>query len=431
MWARGHVRLVGLLVFAAAAAAGFLLFRPRPASEEALVAPAATPLGITLHGTRKGLRAEAFGTPVTILFADADGKTLYSFDKDGPDSPTCAGDCAKSWPPAAVPSNAAAEGDWSVIARLDGLRQWALRGRPFYTFSGDAGSGDSKGDGADGAWHAAQFQPAKDVILPLGIGLRELPNGGGQAFVDDRNLTLYARGSAGCAATAGCESHWKPAPAPEIANRIGDFSVTGGEDGIRQWAYKGRPLYTFDGDLAPDDANGAGADPHFQVALYVRYFMPAEVSVRHAPGLGDILQTAAGMTLYARDRFIDADGHNFRTDHGAEVTGRALGTASCDVECTKTWHPLAAPAGALASGYWDIYVRADGTRQWAYKGYALYTYGGDRKPGEVNGNESYALMPIGQDDQFPTALAAASAGGTGAPRAGIGVGAMFWRAAIP
>jgi predicted lipoprotein with Yx(FWY)xxD motif len=423
-------RLIGLvgIGLVALAAVGYWALQPRRDHGEALVAPLATPPGITLHATRRGGRAEAFGTPATILFTDAGGKTLYGFEKETPGTSTCTGDCAKVWTPAVAPANAVAEGVWSMIARPDGVRQWVFKNHPLYIFGGDTALGDTKGDSAEDARHAAQFQPAKDATLPLGIGLRELPNGGGQAFVDDHGMTLYA---GDC--TDKCTGHWKPVPAPEIANRVGDFSVVARHDGIRQWAYQGRPLYLFDGDLMPDDANGAGFDPKIQVALLLRYFMPADVSVRHTAALGDILATREGMTLYARDRFIDADGHNFRTDHGTEATGRALGTMACDVECLKTWKPLVAPADAMASGYWDIFVRSDGARQWAYKGYALYSYAGDHKAGDTNGNESYALMPLGQTDTYETAIASAgaSAGGTGAPRAGAGVGAMFWRAATP
>jgi predicted lipoprotein with Yx(FWY)xxD motif len=267
-----------------------------------------------------------------------------------------------------------------------------------------------------------------------------LPNGGGLALTDDLGMTLYAfvgpLGKAAACGDAACARHWKPATAPEIANPAGDFSVLARGDGIRQWAYKTRPLFRFDGDLQPDDANGAGFDPRFQVALPRRYFMPDAVAIRHAPALGDILVRRDGMTLYARDRFIDADGHNFRTDHGSDATGRALGAMSCDSDCVKTWHPLEAPADALPSGYWDIFVRPDGSRQWAYRGYALYSFAGDHHPGEINGNENYTLMPLDQNDPYAAAITGATtvatAGGvSAAPRPGIGVGAMFWRAATP
>ena len=36
-------------------------------------------------------------------------------------------------------------------------------------------------------------------------------------------------------------------------------------------------------------------------------------------------------------------------------------------------------------------MREDGTRQWAYKGFAMYTYVGDKAPGDKTGHEIYEL----------------------------------------
>ena len=33
-------------------------------------------------------------------------------------------------------------------------------------------------------------------------------------------------------------------------------------------------------------------------------------------------------------------------------------------------------------------ARADGSKQWAYKGYALWTYDGDKKPGDMTGHDA-------------------------------------------
>jgi predicted lipoprotein with Yx(FWY)xxD motif len=432
---------LGILAVAAAAAfAAYKASRPHVAVVAAFEVPMATPPGIVFRTAARGGRDFQ---PPQILFADDSGALLYSFDKGAePGSAACDGDCAKGWTRAVPAPNAAATGNWSVIVHPDGAAQWAFDGKPLYRRMADAPALDAKPDaakqkGSNPAWRAVAFDSRTAPNLPLGIQVRDLPTGGGQAFTDDGGFTLYAFDGgvdgSDCKNPA-CALRWKPAAAPEIARRVGDFTVEARDDGVRQWAYRGRSLYRFTGDLQPDDANGAGFDPRFQVALLRRYFMPDSVVIRHAPALGDILTTQAGMTLYARDRFIDADGHNFRTDHGSETTGRALGVMSCDVDCTSRWHPLAAPAGAMPSGYWDIFMRPDGTRQWAYKGYALYSFTGDRQPGEINGNESYALMPLGQDDPYATALAGAKTlegNPTPPPRPGLGVGAMFWRAATP
>jgi len=400
----------------------------------AFTAAPATPPGITLQLLHAGGRLGAAGPAV---YADADGMTLYRYDKDTPSAPSaCSADCRKTWRAAAAPANAQADGDWSVLDDREDGRHWALKGVRLYRCADDAHPGDTKCDGRDGDWHMAAYHPGDGVAMPLGIGLRELPNGGGQAFVDDRNMTLYmlapTKGDR-AGADADCRSNWKPAAAPEMADRVGDFAAVTRRDGVRQWTYRGWPLYRFAGDDNPDDANGAGADPHFQVALLQAYFMPPGIAIGHNPALGDILTAGNGMTLYARDRFIDADGHNFRTDHGTPATGRALGTASCDGDCLQDWRPFKAAAGAMPSGYWEIFTRPDGTAQWAYKGYALYFYAEDKAPGDVRGNERYTLNPLHQaepsDPSGDVKVATMTAEGASPPS--IGVGGFFWRAVVP
>ncbi len=418
-----RLRILAVCATIVAIAAGLIrLLQPVASGGGATEAPLATPPGITLHPVRPPGRTIPYGTPPPVAYADDRGMTLYVGPAD------CGGDCATRFPPARPPENWRPAGDWTVTPGADGAPQIALHGRRLHRFSGDAAPGEAKGEDQDGGgWSIAQFDPAAGFPLPDGITVRDQPNAGGLAFHDDRGRMLYARDDAPCA--VGGSARWKPAAAPEIANPVGDFAMVQRRDGVAQWRYRGAPLFTFDGDLGPDDAKGAACG--FRAALLIRYFVPQAVAIHTIPGLGDVLTDSAGMTLYARDRFIDADGHNFRTDHGAEATGRALGVAACDAACAKSWRPLAAPPDAAPSGYWDIYVRPDGTRQWAYKGYALYTFAGDARPGEANGNGSYALTPLGKDDHGAALAPVAIPVGGGAPSPGAGIGALFWRAAAP
>ncbi|MHA3904588.1 COG4315 family predicted lipoprotein [Castellaniella sp. WN] len=85
--------------------------------------------------------------------------TLYVFDKDtaGSGKSVCNGGCAANWPPLLAASGATATGDWSVVTRDDGGKQWAYKGRPLYYWSKDAKPGDKTGDGfLNNAWHAAR-----------------------------------------------------------------------------------------------------------------------------------------------------------------------------------------------------------------------------------------------------------------------------------
>ena len=85
------------------------------------------------------------------------GMTLYTFDKDAGGKSVCNGPCATNWPPLMATGNANPSGDWSIITRDDGSKQWAYKGKPLYIWAKDQKPGDKTGDGfANNAWHVAK-----------------------------------------------------------------------------------------------------------------------------------------------------------------------------------------------------------------------------------------------------------------------------------
>jgi predicted lipoprotein with Yx(FWY)xxD motif len=396
--------------------------------------PLETPPGITLQ-----LRADGVGAPPTaqldVYYADAHGMTLYTFAKDSVRGvSTCRDECAKLWPAALAPPGTVATAGWSLIPRADGTRQWVHLGAPLYRYAHDESIGETKGDGLDnGAWRALQFRPAGILALPDGVSAREVADAGGAALVDAQGMTLYRYAGdrrhpgVGCDAGADCARRWIPLEAPAITRAVGDFSLAPRDDGITQWAYRGELLFLFDGDQKPGDANGIDADPRFQVAFVLRDFMPADATIERTEALGRILGLRSGATLYQRDRATPDEGHDFRADHGPPALGRALGTGSCDARCLRSWRPYAAPPDAFPSGNWDTTMRPDGSRQWVYKGFALYTYALE-KPHEISGNETYDLTEVNGTEKVIAVDQYVTAGGAAA---GIGVGALFWHAVVP
>src|SRR5580704_11739711 len=89
------------------------------------------------------------------MFVNAKGMTLYTFDKDTTGKSACNGQCAMNWPPLTAAADAKPMGDWTVVTRDDGSKQWAYKGKPLYMFAKDTKAGDTTGDGAGkGVWHA-------------------------------------------------------------------------------------------------------------------------------------------------------------------------------------------------------------------------------------------------------------------------------------
>ena len=83
------------------------------------------------------------------------GMTLYTFDKDAANSgkSVCNGPCAGLWPPLMATAADQASGDYSIITRDDGSRQWAYKGKPLYMYKSDQKAGDRSGDKFKDVWH--------------------------------------------------------------------------------------------------------------------------------------------------------------------------------------------------------------------------------------------------------------------------------------
>jgi len=101
--------------------------------------------------------AAAANTAKGPVLVDGKQMTLYTFAKDTSTQSNCNGACASNWPPLMAPASATATGDWTVVTRADGSKQWAYKGHPLYAWVKDTKPGDTTGDGyANGAWHIAQ-----------------------------------------------------------------------------------------------------------------------------------------------------------------------------------------------------------------------------------------------------------------------------------
>jgi predicted lipoprotein with Yx(FWY)xxD motif len=79
------------------------------------------------------------------------------------------------------------------------------------------------------------------------------------ALVTPSGMTLYVfdKDAAGKSACNGpCAAAWPPLAAAEGDAAQGKWSVVTREDGSRQWAYDGKPVYTFSKDEKPGDKVG-------------------------------------------------------------------------------------------------------------------------------------------------------------------------------
>ncbi|AUF99298.1 MULTISPECIES: hypothetical protein [Pseudomonas] len=80
-------------------------------------------------------------------------------------------------------------------------------------------------------------------------------------FVDHKGMTLYtfAKDSGGKSmCNDKCAANWPPLMAASGDKAMGEWTVIKRDDGSMQWAYDGKPLYTFVMDKKAGDMTGDG-----------------------------------------------------------------------------------------------------------------------------------------------------------------------------
>jgi predicted lipoprotein with Yx(FWY)xxD motif len=91
------------------------------------------------------------------ILVNAAGMTVYTFDNDaaGSGKSTCNGPCAGLWPPVAANADQLAA-PYSTVARDDGTRQLAYKGKPIYRYAADQKAGERSGDNFKNVWHVVK-----------------------------------------------------------------------------------------------------------------------------------------------------------------------------------------------------------------------------------------------------------------------------------
>ena len=134
---------------------------------------------------------------------------------------------------------------------------------------------DVNGNGVDKRWQAALVVR---YPMPAEVSIRATP-ANGKAFATANGMMLYrysffqrvqstdeARsgpymtavaqelGTRAC--TGECLKTWRPLISGKSAQPSWHWTLLDRDDGTKQWAYRGHPLYTFAEDKKPGDING-------------------------------------------------------------------------------------------------------------------------------------------------------------------------------
>jgi predicted lipoprotein with Yx(FWY)xxD motif len=110
-------------------------------------------------------------------------------------------------------------------------------------------------------------EQARYIIVPF----KKVTSNRGAYLVDAKGMTLYLfdkdkePGKSAC--YGGCAKSWPPyAPAAAQPKPVTPLAVITRDDGTKQYAYKGKPLYYYAKDGSPGEVNGDGVGKAWWIA---------------------------------------------------------------------------------------------------------------------------------------------------------------------
>ncbi|MEU5597982.1 SCO0930 family lipoprotein [Streptomyces sp. NPDC020298] len=260
------------------------------------------------------------------------------------------------------------------------------------------GTGAGNGYGADGQQSSASpaaVEPAGKLTVASNPDL-------GKVLTDGAGLTLYRFDKdtanppkSNC--EGDCATTWPPVPADDAAAGAGiDKSLLGEvtrPDGTKQLTIGGWPAYRYAKDVNAGDVNGQGVGgkwfalaPDGKKATLSA--LPG-LSVRKDAKLGDIIVDKNGMTVY---RFI-------------KDKAWPKPVSNCTGACLEKWPAVAEvnvndTKGVEKKGLMGFARTDNGEKQMTVDCWPIYTFSGDKKAGETNGQGVggtwYAVSPTGK-----------------------------------
>ena len=363
-----------------------------------------------LHKQRNGYSGESPGTPACkdeVLTVTAGLMSPYPPGIALPDLDNRPS-CTDLWPPFLAGDEDQSVGVWSIVLRDDGARQWAYYEQPVYTSVRDHQPGDVLGGtklGFDADWGLGGDNPAYRMpigpspAVPPGFSVRTTVNG--RMLTNDKNDSLYVfdGDTAESSACVGdCTRQWRPVTAPALVRPQGEWSVIERSPGVRQWVYRGKPLYTYALDTHSWSQEGTDEAGWNNVYTQRAPAFPDSFRVQHTIA-GDVLADAEGMTIYYYNCADDSQ-DQLACDHpdDTQVFRLAMCGGGDPARCREHWRYVEAADDEVgASRTWNVISvdpdtghmaepeQENAIRVWAYRDRPIYTYGGDQKPGDTHG----------------------------------------------
>lgn len=324
--------------------------------------------------------------------------------------------CAEKYPPLLAQTGAKPVGHWTLHRRETGALQWAYRGELLYRSIKDQAPGDIHGWMPHDKFN--QWNGWGIAAAPLGApaGIETRLTSLGLVLANNEGKPLYYAASSGKRIPSG---DWKPVLVPEairIDNLPPSWSVSDYKAGPRQWAWQGRPLYTY--ALDTGDLKATDAPPSQFVDVFgdpdgkpVAGWQAALLKATSAPPAGVHVKSVTPRWNIPNKIYADAQGKTLYAIHCFEHTVDRL---DCDdvgdsprywlsfcggeERCRRDWKPVAAPKGAQSiDGLWAVALLnpahpfkppkkgEPGLAIWTYRGRPVFTFAEDERPDDMHG----------------------------------------------
>lgn len=309
--------------------------------------------------------------------------------------------CAESWPPVYADDDAKPIGKWSIVTRTDGKKQWAYGGYALYTSALDREPGYAIAAGqlrAKGASGAARYPAGPSADVPAQFAVTSTRTGRLLSLITGPSVYTYDKdGPNKSNCDAACEQSWEPVLAANTAPVArGDWSIFERSPGIKQWAFRRRPLYTRIGEERPHSFDGGDIPGWHNVYTQPAPNPPKGFTYQDTPR-GQVLADARGRTLYIYNCIEDSFDQGI-CDHPntTQVYRWAVCGGGDPIACAQNFPYVVADRNAKSdSQIWNIVWidpktgkfapenQAGALRVWAYRDRPIYTFIRDQKPGDA------------------------------------------------
>jgi len=310
--------------------------------------------------------------------------------------------CLQKFSPYVADASAKPVGDFTIVDRPEGTKQWAYKNLPLYYSTRDRKPGDRNGAAAGGFGGGGRGRggiafASTQIQLPTGFKFSRQEDGLVLATSENDRAVYTPRGGSRVRLAGGLlgGAEFKPLSAPAIAAVSGEWGIINEAAGRKQYAFRGKPLYMAPAGVSDDDIRATGAWE--LVVVQKGPSLPSAVG-KALTLTGDVYTDKKGMSLYT----YNCNAGGVTCDESGDPAAFMVALCGDGKECARRWRPYMAAANAKPEGEFSILditypmftdmrgglypADAPKVKVWAYRGKPLFTYYEDEKPGDMWGS---------------------------------------------